>query len=100
VAYVVGKPCVLCKYGDCVEVCPVECFFETEQLLIIEPATCIDCSACEPVCPPQAITAGDRADAEYTAINAAGPFTEDKKRTKKDQVTHGPNWDANLAGGK
>ena len=96
--YVVGKPCVLCKYGDCVEVCPVECFFEHEQLLIIEPATCIDCSACEPVCPPQAITTADRADPEYTALNAAGPFTEETKRTKKEQVTHGPNWDANLAG--
>ena len=97
-AYVVGKPCVQCKYGDCVEVCPVECFYETDTLLIIDPNTCIDCSACEPVCPPQAITSGDRADAEFTALNAAGPFTEETKRTKKDQVTHGPNWDAGLAG--
>jgi ferredoxin len=99
VTYVVGKPCVLCKYGDCVEVCPVECFYEAEDMLIIEPATCIDCGACEPVCPPQAITSGDRAEAEWTARNAAGPFDEAKKRMKKEQVTHGPNWDATLAGG-
>ena len=98
-AHVVAAPCFGCKYTDCVVVCPVECFYETDALLIIDPNTCIDCSACEPVCPPQAITSGDRADPEYTALNAAGPFAEDKKRTKKDQVTHGPNWDAGLAGG-
>ena len=54
-AYVVGDPCVKCKYTDCVEVCPVDCFYEGENTLVIEPEECIDCGACEPVCPTTAI---------------------------------------------
>ncbi len=97
-AYVVGKPCVLCKYGDCVEVCPVECFYEGDELLVIHPSECIDCTACEPVCPPKAITTGDLAEPEFVALAAGFPFADDKRRAKKEQVTHGPNWDSNLAG--
>jgi ferredoxin len=98
-AYVVGKPCVLCKYGDCVEVCPVECFYEGDDMLVIHPAECIDCTACEPVCPPKAITSGDAAEQEWRDRNANFPFSDDKRRSKKEQVTHGPSWDATLAGG-
>ncbi|MBI4951653.1 MAG: ferredoxin family protein [Myxococcales bacterium] len=54
-AYVVGDPCVKCKYTDCVEVCPVDCFYEGENTLVIHPDECIDCGACEPVCPTTAI---------------------------------------------
>jgi len=55
VAYIVGDPCVKCKYTDCVEVCPVDCFYEGVNFLVIEPEECIDCGACEPVCPTTAI---------------------------------------------
>lgn len=54
-AYVVAEPCVKCKYTDCVEVCPVNCFYEGANFLVIHPDECIDCGACEPVCPTKAI---------------------------------------------
>ena len=54
-AYIVADPCVKCKYTDCVEVCPVNCFYEGENMLVIHPDECIDCGACEPVCPTKAI---------------------------------------------
>ena len=54
-AYVVAEPCIKCKYTDCVEVCPVNCFYEGANTLVIHPDECIDCGACEPVCPTKAI---------------------------------------------
>ncbi len=54
-AYIVGDPCVKCKYTDCVAVCPVDCFYEGENSLVIHPDECIDCGACEPECPTTAI---------------------------------------------
>jgi len=54
-AYVVADPCVKCKYTDCVAVCPVDCFYEGKNTLVIHPDECIDCGACEPVCPTTAI---------------------------------------------
>ena len=54
-AYVVAEPCIKCKYTDCVEVCPVNCFYEGDNFLVIHPDECIDCGACEPVCPTKAI---------------------------------------------
>ena len=54
-AYIVGDPCVKCKYTDCVAVCPVECFYEGKNFLVIHPDECIDCGACEPECPTTAI---------------------------------------------
>ncbi len=53
--YVVTDNCIACKYTDCVEVCPVDCFYEGENMLVIHPDECIDCGACEPECPWQAI---------------------------------------------
>ena len=53
--YVVTESCINCKYGDCVEVCPVDCFYEGENMLVINPEECIDCGVCEPECPVQAI---------------------------------------------
>ena len=54
-AYVVAEPCINCKYTDCVEVCPVDCFYEGPNMLAIHPDECIDCNACVPVCPVEAI---------------------------------------------
>src|SRR5437660_849276 len=53
--YVVTDACIKCKYMDCVEVCPVDCFYEGEVMLVINPNECIDCGVCEPECPAEAI---------------------------------------------
>lgn len=53
--YVVVDNCIKCKYMDCVEVCPVDCFYEGENMLVIHPDECIDCGVCEPECPAEAI---------------------------------------------
>lgn len=53
--FVVTDACVKCKYTDCVEVCPVDCFYEGENMLVINPDECIDCGVCEPECPAEAI---------------------------------------------
>ncbi|HLI10019.1 MAG TPA: ferredoxin FdxA [Alphaproteobacteria bacterium] len=53
--YIVTEACIKCKYMDCVEVCPVDCFYEGENMLVIHPDECIDCGVCEPECPAEAI---------------------------------------------
>ena len=53
--YVVTDACIRCKYMDCVEVCPVDCFYEGDNMLVINPSECIDCGVCEPECPAEAI---------------------------------------------
>jgi len=53
--FVVTDICIMCKYTDCVEVCPVDCFYEGENMLVINPDECIDCGVCEPECPIGAI---------------------------------------------
>ncbi|PCJ62373.1 MAG: ferredoxin [Planctomycetota bacterium] len=93
--FVVQEACVKCKYGDCVDVCPVTCFFETETQLVINPDECIDCNACVPACPVDAIVSEDEATQDYIDINANFDYDdEDKRRESKDDVTHGPSWDA------
>ncbi len=63
--YVVTENCIRCKYMDCVEVCPVDCFYVGENMLVIHPDECIDCGVCEPECPAEAILpdSDDRAGA-------------------------------------
>ena len=73
--YVVTGRCVDCRYTDCVEVCPVDCFWEITdpRMLVIDPGTCIDCGACVPVCPIQAIYPEDEVPEyykSYTELNA------------------------------
>ncbi len=53
--YIVKDECIKCKLTDCVEVCPVDCFYEGENMLVINPDECIDCGVCEPECPIDAI---------------------------------------------
>jgi len=57
--FVVGENCIKCKHTDCVEVCPVDCFYEGPNMLVINPDECIDCALCEPECPVDAIFADD-----------------------------------------
>ena len=58
-AFIVGDACVKCKLTDCVEVCPVDCFYEGDNFIVINPEECIDCGLCEPACPVKAIYAED-----------------------------------------
>ena len=62
--FVVTDVCIKCKYTDCVEVCPVDCFYEGENMLVIHPDECIDCGVCEPECPIEAIVPDIDAKAE------------------------------------
>jgi ferredoxin len=57
--YVVTENCIKCKYTDCVDVCPVNCFYEHAHMLVIDPEQCIDCGVCEPECPAEAIRPGE-----------------------------------------
>ncbi|MCC7251827.1 ferredoxin FdxA [Hyphomicrobium sp.] len=61
--YVVTENCIKCKYTDCVEVCPVDCFYEGENMLVIHPDECIDCGVCVPECPAEAIFADNEPQA-------------------------------------
>jgi ferredoxin len=72
-AYVVTESCIRCKYTDCVEVCPVDCFHEGLNFLVIDPDECIDCTLCVPECPVDAIYAEDDLPDEqrqFTQLNA------------------------------
>jgi len=64
-AYVVAEPCVRCKYTDCVDVCPVDCFHEGPNFLVINPKVCIDCSLCVDECPAGAIFAVENLPPKY-----------------------------------
>jgi ferredoxin len=71
--YVVTAPCHDCKYTDCVAVCPVDCFYQDEWMLYIDPDECIDCGACVPECPVAAIYRAAEVPAhwqEYIPLNA------------------------------
>jgi ferredoxin len=90
-AYVVTENCIRCKYTDCVEVCPVDCFHEGPNFLVIDPEECIDCTLCVPECPIDAIYAEDDVPAamsEYIALNAElsqkWPVIMEKKEAPPD----------------
>ncbi len=69
--YIVTDACVKCKYMDCIEVCPVDCFYEGENFLVIHPDECIDCGVCEPECPVDAIKPDteDDPDGKWLKVN-------------------------------
>ena len=88
--YIVKEECIKCKLTDCVEVCPVDCFYEGENMLVINPDECIDCGVCEPECPIDAIKSDteDGAD-KWVEINkkysAIWPNIVKKKEPLKDE---------------
>ncbi len=71
--YVVTEPCIRCRYTDCVEVCPVDCFHAGPNFLVIDPEECIDCAVCVAECPVDAIYPDDEVPAgqqDFIALNA------------------------------
>ncbi|HNQ24097.1 MAG TPA: ferredoxin family protein [Phycisphaerae bacterium] len=71
--HIVAEPCIACKYTDCVAVCPVDCFHEGVNFLVIDPDTCIDCGLCVPECPTSAIFPEDELPEkwkEFIELNA------------------------------
>ena len=71
--FVVTENCIKCKYTDCVEVCPVDCFHEGPNMLVIDPDECIDCTLCEPECPVEAIMSEDdvsESQQQFIELNA------------------------------
>ncbi|WP_369030948.1 MULTISPECIES: ferredoxin [Streptomyces] len=70
--YVIAQPCVDLKDRACVEECPVDCIYEGERMLYIHPEECVDCGACEPVCPVEAIFYSEDMPPEWTAFTHAG----------------------------
>lgn len=93
-AFVVTDACVDYKYGDCVDACPADCFYEGEDQLFINPDECTDCNACAPVCPVSACVPDYEAEDEVVERNAEFDFDEEtSRRPRGAPVTHGPKHD-------
>ncbi|ALA25097.1 ferredoxin [Piscirickettsia salmonis] len=96
-AFVVTESCIRCKHTDCVEVCPVDCFKEGPNFLVIDPDECIDCALCEPECPENAIFAEDELPAEqehFLELNAelAHVWQEHTITEKKEAPEDAAKW--------
>jgi len=94
--YVVTENCIKCKYTDCVEVCPVDCFHEGPNMLVIDPDECIDCTLCVPECPANAIFAEDDIPAdqeEFAALNSELAKKWPVLTERKPQATDAADWD-------
>lgn len=92
--YVVMENCIKCKFTDCVEVCPVDCFYEGENFLVIDPDGCIDCGVCEPECPADAIRPDSEPDIEsWLEINTKYAEIWPNITMKKDQAPDAEEFD-------
>ncbi len=95
--FVVLEDCIQCKHTDCVSVCPVDCFYEGPNFLVINPDECIDCALCEPECPVDAIRAEDEVPVdqkEFIELNAELAANENWKRitVKQDALADHQQW--------
>ena len=91
--YIVTEHCIKCKYTDCVEVCPVDCFYEGENFLVINPDECIDCGVCEPECPVEAILPdSERKAAEWAEFNREYSQKWPNITRKKDPLPDAESW--------
>jgi len=94
--FVVIENCIKCKYTDCVEVCPVDCFYEGPNFLVIHPDECIDCALCEPECPAEAIFSEDELPAgqeEFIELNAELAEKWPNITEMKDKPADAEEWD-------
>ena len=87
-AYTVAEPCVNCKYTDCVTVCPVECFYEADNVLYIHPDECIDCGACVPECPVQAIFPNEEVPEEWLEVVRDQRPGDDRRKRRQVAEDH------------
>jgi ferredoxin len=93
--YVVTEPCIKCKYTDCVDVCPVDCFHEGPNFLVIDPEECIDCTLCVAECPVEAIFAEDDVpdtQKHFTALNAELSKLWNVIVERKDPLPDADEW--------
>jgi len=93
--YVVTESCIKCKYTDCVDVCPVDCFREGSNFLVIDPDECIDCTLCVAECPVEAIFAEDDVppdQIQFTALNAELSKLWKPIIERKDALPDADNW--------
>jgi ferredoxin len=93
--HVVTEACIKCKYTDCVDVCPVDCFREGPNMLVIEPDECIDCAVCIPECPVNAIYADvdvPQNQLEFIELNAELSRTLPAITAKKDAPPDADQW--------
>ncbi|MEM9102639.1 MAG: ferredoxin FdxA [Pseudomonadota bacterium] len=94
-AFVVTDNCVNCKHTDCVEVCPVDCFYEGPNFLVIDPDECIDCALCEPECPVEAIFEEDdvpEEQKEYIQLNAELAKSWPQITEMKESMPEAEKW--------
>tara|TARA_B100001939_G_scaffold323997_1_gene315633 strand:+ start:588 stop:911 length:324 start_codon:yes stop_codon:yes gene_type:complete len=94
-AFIVTDSCIECKHTDCVEVCPVDCFYEGENFLVINPDECIDCGLCEPECPVDAIISEEELPAdqiEFIEINEELSKKWPNISQKKDALPQADNF--------
>jgi len=94
-AYVVTENCIRCKYTDCVDVCPVDCFREGPNFLVIDPDECIDCTLCVAECPAEAIFAEDDVPADqqhFIALNAELAKVWKPIVERKDPLPDADEW--------
>ncbi len=91
--YIVIENCIKCKYTDCVEVCPVDCFYEGENFLVIHPDECIDCGVCEPECPAEAIVPDTEPDLDkWLEINTKYAEIWPNITRQKDPLPDADEW--------
>ncbi|OCH97636.1 ferredoxin [Legionella jamestowniensis] len=94
--FVVTENCIKCKYTDCVEVCPVDCFYEGPNFLVIHPDECIDCALCEPECPVEAIVSEDdltEDQKQFQALNAELANVWPNITAKKEAPEDAKSWE-------
>ena len=94
--FVVGEDCIKCKHTDCVEVCPVDCFYEGPNFLVIHPDECIDFALCEPECPIDAIFSEDELPADqenFLELNAELAEVWPNITEKKDAPADAADWE-------
>lgn len=94
--YVIAAPCIDILDRACVEECPVDCIYEGARSLYIQPDECIDCGACEPVCPVEAISYEDDVPEEYSASLADNMRFFDEPLPGRDEALGSPGGAARL----